>query len=644
MLKKSLEDFSVKNQRALVRCDFNVPVQDGVITDPARIDASLPTLRYLLEAGAKVIVMSHFGRPKGEPKKEYSLSFVAEYLKKALPYPVKFADDDRVTGETAAALAGSLVSGELLLLQNTRFRKEEEKNAASFSRELAAFGDLFINDAFGTAHRAHCSTAGVADYLPSGLGYLLKREVEVLGGVLENPKRPFVAILGGSKVSDKIGVIENLLDKVDTLIIGGAMMFTFYRAMGLQTGNSMVEEDKVSLAAEILARGKEKGVEILLPQDVVLADRFADDATIKTVKQDGIEGGWMGLDIGPESVETFKKSILGAQTVIWNGPMGVFEMPSFNKGTFGVAAAMAECKGTTVIGGGDSAAAVELAGLASEMSHISTGGGASLEFLEGKALPGIAVLDDTVRVPFICGNWKMNTTVSQGRSLLEGIMAGVKDQAVKVAVCPPFTHLQEYKKSLKGSLVKIGAQNVNAAEKGAFTGEISISMLKDLGMDYCIVGHSERRELYGETDQGVNQKTLALLAEGIAPIVCCGESLEIREQGGEKEHVLRQIKAAFQGIPSNWARRAVVAYEPIWAIGTGRTASVEQAEEMCGMIRSSLLEMGLPGNSMAILYGGSVNDANAKDLMSSANIDGALVGGASLKAEAFLKIISDSRP
>lgn len=643
MLKKSVEDFQVKDKRVLVRCDFNVPVRDGVIVDKARIVASLKTLTYLLDQGAKVIVMSHFGRPKGKPNQEYSLKFIADFLGETLLENVLFADDDQVTGPITKEMVANLKSGELLLLQNTRFRKEEEENAPNFSKELASLGDIFINDAFGTAHRAHSSTAGIASYLPSGLGFLLKKEVDILSKVMENPERPFVAILGGSKVSDKIGVIENLLNKVDTLIIGGAMMFTFYRAIGLNTGSSMVEEDKIELAKGILAKGKELGVAILLPVDVVVADRFANDAQFKVVNKENIEDGLMGLDIGPKSIKIFSDAIHKAKTVIWNGPMGVFEMSNFHEGTFGIANAMATSDAVTVIGGGDSAAAVDMAGLVKEMTHISTGGGASLEFFEGKELPGIAVIEDIGRTPFICGNWKMNTTIAEGLPLLEGIRDKVKDHQVRVAICPPFTHLERYKNALQGSLVALGAQNVSHEEKGAYTGEISVDMLDELNMDYCIIGHSERRQYYNETDEAVNLKAIRLLARNIKPILCCGESLEIREAGHEQDFVYGQIVRGFQNISKEDAHNIIVAYEPIWAIGTGKTASNQQAEDMCAFIRQSLNELGYEGGNISILYGGSVNDANAKELMACPNIDGALVGGASLKVEAFLNIIENSK-
>lgn len=643
MLKKSIENFVVKNKRVLVRCDFNVPVKDGVIIDSARIMASLKTIHYLLDNGAKVILMSHFGRPKGVPDKAFSLEFVAKYLEATLGQKILFADDDRVVSEKTISMVAGMKAGDVLLLQNTRFRKEEEANEDSFSRELASLGDIFINDAFGTSHRAHCSTVGVAKYLPSGLGFLMKKEVEILDQVMENPKRPFIAILGGSKVTDKIGAINNLINKVDTLIIGGAMMFTFYRALGLNTGKSLVEEDKVDLAREILALGEKKGVKIILPDDVVVADKFSNDAKWKVVEKENIEPDVIGMDIGPESVKKISSIVMKAKTVIWNGPMGVFEMGTFAKGTFGVADALANSNAVTVIGGGDSAAAIDMAGLANKMTHISTGGGASIEFMEGKLLPGIAVLDNKSRVPFICGNWKMNTTISEGVELLQELKDEIENDQIRVAVCPPFTHLDKFRKVLKGSFIKLGAQNVHEDIAGAYTGEISIPMLKELIVDFCIIGHSERRIYFGETDEKVNKKAVRLLESDIVPILCCGETLETRNSGKAKEHVKDQIVRAFEGISKKDAIKIKIAYEPIWAIGTGNTATPEDAENMCSFIRESINSLGYEGDEIAILYGGSVNDKNIRSLISCPNVDGALVGGASLKKDEFINIINECR-
>ena len=391
--KKTVEDIDVSGKRVLVRCDFNVPFDaEGNISDPKRINEALKTIRYLIDHKAKVILCSHLGRPKGEFNMKYSLAPVAQYLSKALGQEVKMASD--VIGESAKSIAASLKEGEVELIENVRFHKEEEKNDPAFAKELASLAEIYVNDAFGTAHRAHASTAGVADYLPAVCGYLIQKEITIMGGALSNPKRPFVAILGGAKVSDKIGVITNLLDKVDTLIIGGGMAYTFMKALGYSIGTSICENDKVDLAKEMMAKAKEKGVTFLIPVDNVVATEYAADAEHKVVNSDTIPDGWMGLDIGPKTSAMFAEALKGAGTVIWNGPMGVSEWEAFANGTIAVAKAVAESGAISIIGGGDSAAAVEKLGYADKMTHISTGGGASLEFLEGLELPGIACLNE----------------------------------------------------------------------------------------------------------------------------------------------------------------------------------------------------------------------------------------------------------
>ena len=390
--KKTVEDIDVKGKKVLVRCDFNVPLADGKITDDKRIRESIKTLKYLLDNGAAVIACSHLGRPKGEFNMKYSLAPVAARLSELLGIDVAMASD--VIGEDAKAKAAALKPGEMMLLENVRFHKEEEKNDPAFAKELASMAEIYVNDAFGTAHRAHASTAGVADYLPAVCGYLIQKEISIMGQALEDPKRPFVAILGGAKVSDKIGVINNLIDKVDTLIIGGGMAYTFMRAMGNSTGTSICEEDKLDLARDLMAKAREKGVSFIIPVDNIVGREYNPDTPYMRIYSDAIPDGWMGLDIGPTTQELFSKSLIGAGTVVWNGPMGVSECDHFASGTIAVAKAVAESGAISIIGGGDSAAAVEKLGFADKMTHISTGGGASLEFLEGLELPGIACLNN----------------------------------------------------------------------------------------------------------------------------------------------------------------------------------------------------------------------------------------------------------
>lgn len=392
--KKTIEDIDVKGKKVLARCDFNVPLKDGEITNDKRIVAALPTIKYLMEHGAKVILCSHLGRPKGEYKPEFSLAPVAKRLSEYLGVEVKLAEDAEVVGANAKAMAAELKDGEVMLLENVRYRAEETKNEENFSKELASLADIFVNDAFGTAHRAHCSTTGVASYLPAVCGYLIQKEIKFMGGALANPKRPLVAILGGAKVSDKIGVIENLIDKCDTIIIGGGMAYTFMKYLGHNIGTSLLEADWVEKAGEMMKKAEDKGVKFLIPVDNKVGKEYDENTEAQVVSSDDIPDGWMGLDIGPKTQEIFADAIKGAGTVIWNGPMGVSEWENFAAGTICVAKAVADSGAISIIGGGDSVAAVTKLGFADKMSHISTGGGASLEFLEGKDLPGICALQD----------------------------------------------------------------------------------------------------------------------------------------------------------------------------------------------------------------------------------------------------------
>ena len=395
--KKSVDNINVKGKKVLVRCDFNVPLQDGKITDENRLVAALPTIKKLIADGGKVILCSHLGKPKGEPKPELSLAPVAKRLTELLGQEVKFAADANVVGDNAKAAVAAMNDGDVILLENTRYRAEETKNGEEFSKELASLCDVFVNDAFGTAHRAHCSNVGVTEFVKGDcvVGYLMQKEIDFLGNAVNNPERPFVAILGGAKVSSKISVIENLLDKVDTLIIGGGMAYTFMAAHGEEVGKSLLEEDYKDYALKMEKKAEEKGVKLLIPIDTTVADDFSNDANFKVVGRGEIPADMEGLDIGPKTAELFANAVKGAKTVVWNGPMGCFEMPNFAKGTIAVAEAMAELEGaTTIIGGGDSAAACNQLGFGDKMTHISTGGGASLEFLEGKDLPGVVAADD----------------------------------------------------------------------------------------------------------------------------------------------------------------------------------------------------------------------------------------------------------
>lgn len=394
-MKKTVKDIDVKDKKIIIRCDFNVPLNsEGEITDDIRITSALPTINFLIGQGAKIILMSHLGRPEGEANMKYTLKPVAERLSKLLNKEIIFISALEVVNEEVYKASSALSPGEVMLLENVRFRKEETKNGADFSKELASLAEIFVNDAFGTAHRAHSSTAGIADYLPSVSGFLIEKEVKFLGNAVENPERPFVAIMGGAKVGDKILVIENLLSKVDTLIIGGGMAFTFLKAKGYEIGKSILDSDNITLASDLLRKAEDMGVKIMLPVDIRAAREFNNESEANIFDCDKLPSDWMGLDIGEKTIAIFCDEILKSKTIIWNGPMGVFEMSNFAEGTIKIAEALAKSNAVTIIGGGDSAAAVEQFGLADKMTHISTGGGASLEFLEGKVLPGIAVLEE----------------------------------------------------------------------------------------------------------------------------------------------------------------------------------------------------------------------------------------------------------
>lgn len=645
LLKKSIDNIDVKGKKVIVRVDFNVPLSKttGEITDDKRIRAALPTIKQLLEKGAALILVSHLGRPKNGFEDKFSMKPVVARLSELLSQEVILAKD--VIGEDAKAKAATLQAGQVLMLENVRFHKEETKNKPAFTKELASLAELYVNDAFGTAHRAHASTAGLANFLPGVSGKLIQKELDIMGQALENPVRPFVAILGGAKVSDKIGVIENLIDKVDTLIIGGGMAFTFYAAQGLSIGKSLLEADKVELAKALLEKAKAKGVSLLLPTDAVCAPEFNAEAPATVVDAENIPADQMGLDIGPKSVELFSKAISEAKTVVWNGPMGVFEFDRFAEGTRALAKAVASSEAVSIIGGGDSAAAIEKLGFADQVTHISTGGGASLEFLEGKVLPGIdCLLDAEPRRTFAAGNWKMNQGVpSAASSFLTKLVPEVRESSSEIAVGVPFTALAAALEATAYTNVKVAAQNCHFADKGAYTGEVSAAMLAEMGVPYVILGHSERREYFAETDETVNAKVKAALSWGVRPIVCCGESLAQRESGETFDFVRSQIVGALKDVPAERLYMITIAYEPIWAIGTGVTATDEQAEETCAYVRSVLAD--LYGQELAetvrIQYGGSVNAKNVAGLFAQKNIDGGLVGGASLKVEDF-KVICEA--
>lgn len=638
MDKKTVRDLDVAGKKVLVRVDFNVPLNDkGEITDDTRITASLPTIQYLLEQKAAVILMAHLGRPKGQVNPELSLAPVAKHLGKLLGKKILFAPD--CVGEAAQAAASKLKPGHILLLENLRFHKEEEKNDMEFAEKLASLADLYVNDGFGVSHRAHASVEGVTHFLPAAAGFLLEKEIQYVGQAVTNPLHPFVAIIGGAKVSDKIGVISNLLNKVDTLLIGGGMANTFLAAQGYKMGKSLVEEDKLDLAKELLAKAKKNKVNMLLPTDLVMAAAFAPDAEHVTEKVENLNQAYMALDIGAETSKAYAEALADAKMIVWNGPMGVFEMDAFCKGTEAVAKAVAKSRATSIVGGGDSVAAIEKLGLAKRITHISTGGGASLEYLEGKVLPGVAALDD-LRRKMIAGNWKMHKTVSEAVELAEDIVMETNGTLNEVVIFPPFTALETVADAIDGKHVGYGAQDLHWEDKGAFTGAVSGAMIADICAEYVLVGHSERRTIFGENEKIVASKIIAAYRNGLKPMLCVGENLAEREAGKTARKINMQLKSALRVISAEDAENLVVAYEPIWAIGSGKAATPEDALEVCTLIREKIGKIFTPdiARKVRILYGGSVNEKNAASFNLS-GIDGVLVGGASLKADTFAAIV-----
>ena len=637
MDKKTLRDLDVAGQKVLVRVDFNVPFDsEGNISDDTRIRASLDTIKYLLDNDAAVICMAHLGRPKGEVNPKYTLAPVAKHLGKLLGKKISFAPD--CVGDVAKAAAKNLKAGQLLLLENLRFHKEEEKNDMDFAEQLASLADLYVNDGFGVSHRAHASVEGVTHFLPAAAGFLLEKEIAFVGKAVTEPLHPFAAIIGGAKVSDKIGVIENLLDKVDTLLIGGGMANTFLAAQGYKMGKSLVEEDKIELAKTLLAKAEANGVKMLLPTDLVMAEAFAADAKHATEKVAELNQDAMALDIGEETRVAYAAALKDAKMIVWNGPMGVFEMDAFCKGTEAVAKAVAKSRAVSIVGGGDSVAAIEKLGLADKISHISTGGGASLEYLEGKVLPGVAALDD-VRRKMIAGNWKMHKTVGESIELAEDIVMETNGTLNEVVIFPTFTALESVADAIDGKHVGYGAQDLHWEDAGAYTGAISGAMIADICAEYVMVGHSERRALFGDNEAVVAKKMVAAYRNGLKPMLCVGENLEEREAGKTARKISMQLSNALRVITAEQAENMVVAYEPVWAIGSGKSATAEDAQVVCRLIREKIAKIFSVdvARKVRILYGGSVNEKNAASFNIS-GIDGVLVGGASLKAETFAAI------
>ena len=637
MDKKTVKDIQLTGKRVLVRVDYNVPMNDkGEITDFIRIEASLPTLHYLLDQGAAVILMAHLGRPKGKVNPKFTLKPVAEALSQLIHRPVQFCPD--CVGKDAQDAAAQLRNGDILLLENLRFHPEEEKNDPHFAQELAALGDVYVNDGFGVSHRAHASVEAVTHYLPAVAGFLLEKEIAYLGNAVDKPQRPFAAIIGGAKVADKIAVIRSLIKKADVILIGGGMANTFLAAKGYNLGKSLAEKESLGIAKDLLAEAAAQKTKMLLPVDLIMAASFSNEADHEAEDLDALNPDYMALDIGPKTAELYARTLAGMKTIVWNGPMGVFEMPNYAEGTRRVAEAMAASDGITIVGGGDSAAAVKQMGLADKMSHVSTGGGASLEYLEGKVLPGLAALDD-LRTPIVAGNWKCHKTVAEAMELAHQVAHGTEMARAEVVLFPPFTALESVAAMVDEDGIGYGAQDIFYEDEGSYTGAVSGPMIAEIGSRYVLVGHSERRKFFHETNDLVVKKVLAAFRNDLDPVLCVGEDADEHENGSTKDKILSQLTPVLNVLTDGQIQHLLVAYEPVWAIGSGKSAEVRDAVAAADLIRKAVAEKfgKEAARRVRILYGGSVTSENAHAFHED-GIDGVLVGGASLSAQEFCAI------
>lgn len=645
----SIRDLKTGGKRIFLRADLNVPIEDGKILDDTRIRSVLRTIRHLSEQGSPIVLASHLGRPKGKMDPRYSMKPVAEKLREMLNETrILFAHD--CVGKRVEAMAAGLAPGEILVLENLRFHPEEESNNPEFAARLAALGDIYVNDAFGTSHREHASMVGIPEILGGGyVGFLVEKELRVFSEITRHPRKPYTVILGGVKVSDKVALIEHVLPKLDNLLVGGAMAFTFYRAMGLETGKSIVEEDRIQTAKDILKAAGERDVKLLLPLDIVCAVSPQDTKSAEVFKFDDLPPDMAGFDIGPETIELFRKTMMESKTIIWNGPMGLFEIPPFDVGTRKLSAFMADATSygsDAVVGGGDSMRAVREAGVADQITHVSTGGGASLKLLQGEELPALEHLRLEGVKPFAGANWKMNGNYETGIEYLTAIdECNINYFGADVVLFAPFTLLRALAPLADKAGVGLGAQDLFWEKSGAFTGEISAEMLLETGCTWFLAGHSERRHILKETNDIVRKKLEAGLNSGMSGVLCVGELLEEREAGRTEEVVKTQLKAALEGLDNASPYNLVIAYEPVWAIGTGKTATADEVQRMHSLIRGWVAEIsGVDfAEDLRIIYGGSVKPANAAGIMQGPDVNGALVGGASLQADSFIEIVAESR-
>lgn len=640
---KTVRDADLDGKKVLIRFDLNTPIKDGKVDDDERIVQSLPTLKYILDKGGIPVIMAHLGRPKGTVNKKYTLLPVKERLEELLGKKVTFLE--KVISSSNRALIKEAQKGDIFLLENIRFEDGEEKNTKELSEKLAKYGEVYVNDAFGCAHRNHASTEGVSHFISKCYaGFLMEKEYKELSSLKNNAKSPFVVVVGGSKISSKITVLESFLKIADSIIIGGGMAYTFLKAQGINTGKSLVEDDYLDIAKAFLKKAEASGKKIVLPLDHVCAKEFSENAEPKYVNSPEIPDDLMAMDIGEKTLAEIKSTLSGAKTIFWNGPVGVFEFIQFAKGTNAVAQYITDIQGAkTVVGGGDSVSAIKKSGLSDKISHISTGGGASLEFLEGKYFAAVEPLFDRKNQrKMVIGNWKMNMNKDEMLEFVNNFKADVEPQNVEIGLAGTAPVLDSLARALNKTGISVYAQNVSQYESGAYTGEYSCDILRSIDVRNVIIGHSERRIIFKESSTDINKKVKQAIANRFNVILCIGESDKIREEGKSDDFLVKQMLYSIRGIKAkDLIGRLTIAYEPIWAIGTGKSASSEIAESTLSALRAALVnKFGQEKAGMIkLLYGGSVKNNNVKEYLSQDNIDGVLVGGASLKEDEFAQMV-----